>query len=84
MPAAYNRLHSPTKLSPYLNTLAGVEPANLALYRARLFPQHLRGLRIGVLRYGRGTETRTLIDRLKAGYSSVELYPQRFLVDRFT
>ena len=47
-------LHYHYATLPYLNTLAGVEPANLALYRARLFPQHLRGLRIGVFRYGLG------------------------------
>ena len=28
---------------------------------------------------GGGTENRTLIDRLKAGYSTFELYPQKFV-----
>ena len=29
-------------------------------------------------KHGRGTEIRTLIDRLKAGYSTFELYPDCF------
>ena len=33
---------------------------------------------MSVFLYGRGTENRTLIYRLKAGYFTIKLYPQKF------
>ena len=44
-------------------------PQILGLY------QRTNALGLNVFIYGRGTENRTLIDRLKADYSTFELYP---------
>ena len=46
---------------PYVNTLLAMHPASQVLPESNWR---------NVFAYGRGTENRTLIDRLKAGYSS--------------